>query len=115
MAFDMDVSQLRYMDREKKPLFGGHLGRGEPLPPGSDLERWLRSGWIEQRGDEGYVITEAGRQHAYSQTPSTPEGALKNYKIWIRDGATTTPAADVLRVIENAMLISCGLEPTTRR
>ena len=53
--------QLEYLGRSYKPLWGGHLGRGEPLTDG-DMKRWLDNGWIAIADDRtGYVLTDLGR------------------------------------------------------
>ena len=52
--------QLEYLGRSTKPLWGGHLSRGEPLPDG-DMKRWLNAGWIAVADDKtGYVLTDLG-------------------------------------------------------
>jgi len=53
--------QLEYLARSDKPIWGGHLKRGERISD-PDMQRWLDSGWIEAVGTEGYRITEKGRE-----------------------------------------------------
>ena len=60
MLTNLDIMQLRYMKRVGYPLFGGHLSRGQPLPQNSDIRRWIGEGVVEQKGNEGYVLTDAG-------------------------------------------------------
>ncbi|WP_024337961.1 hypothetical protein [Bradyrhizobium japonicum] len=55
--------ELRYLGRSRKPLWGGHLERGEPLSD-QTMQRWLSLGLIQQVGKEGYVLTPKGEQQA---------------------------------------------------
>lgn len=52
----LEDDQLRYLARSPKPLWGGHLKRGEPITD-SDMQRWLDLGLIEAVGKEGYRAT----------------------------------------------------------
>lgn len=53
---------LAWLARQERPVWGGHFDRGEPVPPGSELEQFLAEGLIEQVGYEGYRITPSGRR-----------------------------------------------------
>lgn len=59
--------QLEHLAQSPKPLWGGHLQRGEPITD-MVMQSWVELGLIEARGTEGYVISakgrEAIRQHA---------------------------------------------------
>lgn len=54
-------SQLQYLAKSSRPLWGGHLQRGERITD-PDMERWLECGWIQVVGDKGYEITDLGRK-----------------------------------------------------
>jgi hypothetical protein len=48
--------------RSPKPLWGGHLERGDPITD-RDMQRWLDNGWIAVSEDRsGYVLTDLGRR-----------------------------------------------------
>lgn len=53
--------QLEWLGRQDRPVWGGHLGRNEPITDG-DMKRWLDNGWIAvaSTGD-GYFLTDLGR------------------------------------------------------
>ena len=57
----MDQLQLGWLARRAKPMWGGHLKRGEPISD-PDMRRWVETGLIKAIGTEGYVLTEAGRR-----------------------------------------------------
>ena len=60
--------ELLYLARENKPVWGGHLKRGEPLND-DGLKRALADGIIKQIGLEGYVITVKGRKMLGDRCP----------------------------------------------
>ena len=54
--------ELEWLGRQRGAVWGGYLSRNEPLPPDSDMRRWLDSGWIEVVEDRsGYRLTDLGR------------------------------------------------------
>ena len=55
-----DVRQLRWLDRQRSPVWGAHLKRGDPITDPS-MQSWLDQGLIQQIG-EGYVLTNYGRK-----------------------------------------------------
>lgn len=57
---NLDLVQLRYLAKSTRPLWGGHLERGERITD-PDMQRWLDAGWIEAVGTDGYRITDKGR------------------------------------------------------
>jgi hypothetical protein len=67
MTKSIERMQLEYLAKSHRPIWGGHLQRGERISD-PDMQRWLDSGWIEAVGTEGYRITDAGRK-ALQQTP----------------------------------------------
>lgn len=57
-----EIAELSYLARSLKPLWGGHLQRGEPV---SDLQMrsWIARGIIvavEEAGVKGYRLTAKG-------------------------------------------------------
>jgi hypothetical protein len=64
---NLERLQLEYLAKSHRPLWGGHLKRGERITS-PEMQRWLDSGWIETVGTEGYRITDKGRE-ALQQTP----------------------------------------------
>lgn len=66
----VDLLSLRYLALSGRPLWGGHLQRGEPVSD-PDMRRWIEDGWIKAVGTEGYVITEAGRQMVLNRDDAT--------------------------------------------
>ena len=61
MLTEREKWSLRYLGKANRPLWGGHLKRGEVLSD-PDMPRWIEQGFIEAVGTEGYVLTDAGRQ-----------------------------------------------------
>lgn len=69
---NQEVSELRYLDKSSRPLWGGHLDRGEPLSD-PHMKRWLELGLIEAvdwSGLRGYVLTTKGTSAIAAQTRS---------------------------------------------
>lgn len=64
---NLERLQLEYLAKAARPIWGGHLKRGEPITD-PDMQRWLDGGWIKTVGTEGYRITDRGRK-ALQQTP----------------------------------------------
>lgn len=64
---NLERMQLEYLSRQPRPVWGGHLKRGERITD-PDMQRWVDDGWIEAVGTEGYRITDKGRE-ALQQTP----------------------------------------------
>lgn len=61
-----EIDELRYLVRSLKPLWGGHLERGEPISD-PQMRSWIERGLIvavEEYGVKGYRITPAGRSLA---------------------------------------------------
>lgn len=56
----LDRLILEYLGQAEKPLWGGHLKRGEPLRD-QTMQRWLKQGLIEAVDGKGYILTDAGR------------------------------------------------------
>lgn len=54
-----DKWALMYLAKADRPVWGGHLSRGEPA--NYEIQNWLERGLIQQVGDQGYVLTEFGR------------------------------------------------------
>lgn len=52
--------ELSYLANHVRPLWGGHLSRGEP--PNWEIQNWLDRGLIKQVGNHGYIITDFGRR-----------------------------------------------------
>lgn len=52
--------ELSYLARQRRPIWGAHLKRGEPLDS-LQMRRWLDLGLIRKIGSEGYSITDLGR------------------------------------------------------
>ena len=52
--------ELAYLEKQRKPIWGGHLERREPLGD-PQMQRWIDLGIITKVGDEGYIITDLGR------------------------------------------------------
>lgn len=80
----MSDPELRWLARQKYPVWGGHLTRREPLND-NKMKTWLDLGWIAVSDDErGYVITAAGRKHLAEQHQAgtseeqTPDSDPKN-------------------------------------
>lgn len=67
MMTERDKLHLGYLAKATRPLWGGHLQRGEPVTD-PDMPRWLELGWIEQVGNQGYLLTAKGA-HDLQQTP----------------------------------------------
>lgn len=59
MLSERAKSELRWLASQHRPVWGGHLERGQSLDD-SDLKDWLSLGLVEQSG-MGYIITKAGR------------------------------------------------------
>lgn len=59
LTTERDRLHLAFLAISDKPLWGGHLQRGEPITD-PDMQRWLDSGLIKRIGNEGYVISEIG-------------------------------------------------------
>jgi hypothetical protein len=55
-----EAMELRYLERADRPLWGGHLERGEPVTS-PVMQRWIDAGLIEAHGTKGYMLTEAGK------------------------------------------------------
>lgn len=53
------VLHLRWLAQQGKPMWGGHIERGEPLTD-PDIKSWLEAGLIKRVEDFGYMITEKG-------------------------------------------------------
>lgn len=64
---NLERLHLEYLAKSHRPLWGGHLKRGERITD-PDMQRWLDSGWIEAIGADGYCITNKGREFL-QQTP----------------------------------------------
>ena len=55
-----EIMELSYLERSYRPLYGGHLQRGQPISD-PQLARWVETGLIKAVGTEGYRITDLGR------------------------------------------------------
>jgi hypothetical protein len=51
---------LEWLAKQREPMWGGHLQRGEPM---SDplMREWIEDGWIKAVGKQGYILTDKGR------------------------------------------------------
>jgi len=63
-----DVLELRWLARQRKPVWGGHIACGEALNDTRMID-WLFRGLIKIDGGR-YVITEAGRQAIGGECPT---------------------------------------------
>ncbi len=59
--------ELQYLGRSHHPLWGGHLGRGEPLSDRT-MQRWLDLGLIKRIDDKGYLLTALGHTEANGES-----------------------------------------------
>lgn len=66
---NLERLQLAYLAKSPRPLWGGHLQRGERITD-PNMQRWIDSGFIEAVGTEGYRITDWGRRHIQTDTGS---------------------------------------------
>lgn len=76
-----DKMHLEYLINAGRPLWGGHLERGE-LISDPNMQRWIELGYIVAVGRVGYVITEKGR-HAvttHDADKSEPFAGLRDHK-----------------------------------
>lgn len=63
MAFDLRRAELEWLGRQRLPMWGGHLERGEPVSD-PNMRAWIDDGIIEavEQPRPGYVLTDKGRQ-----------------------------------------------------
>ena len=56
--------ELEWLGRQTKPVWGGHLERGEPITD-ANMQRWLDQGIIKavETPSKGYVLTDIGRTY----------------------------------------------------
>lgn len=59
---DLRKQELVWLARQRWPVWGGHLVRGEPLRD-AQMRAWIDDGIIEavEQPCKGYVLTEKGR------------------------------------------------------
>ena len=55
------IRELQYMEKQGRPLFGGHLKRKQPVTDTS-MKETLDAGLIRQMGEDGYVLTDWGKE-----------------------------------------------------
>lgn len=60
-----DKLHLGYLAKAGRPLWGGHLERGEPISD-PDMKRWLELGLIQPVDNSGYVLTADGEREILS-------------------------------------------------
>lgn len=67
MMSPQERMELNYLRKSPRPLWGGHLERGQPI---SDpmMKRWVDLGWIIPVAKRGYILSPKGEQ-ALQQTP----------------------------------------------
>lgn len=60
---ERDRLELSYLRMRDRPLWGGHVERGEPITA-PRLQKWVDEGLIEYTEVtlKGYVLTEKGKQ-----------------------------------------------------
>lgn len=90
---EIEQLSLAYLAKSAKPLWGGHLERGEPISD-PDMQRWLNLGFIKQIANEGYVITRAGR-HSVERSLEEAIEALEEQKM--EDAAKSDRAIEICR------------------
>ena len=56
------IAELRYLERQKLPVWGGHLERGEPVSDPT-MRQYIEDGLIKavETPCKGYVLTDKGR------------------------------------------------------
>ena len=75
MTFDIRKAELNWLGRQRLPMWGGHLERGEPVSD-PQMRHWIADGMIEAVTEPrpGYVITDKGRRWC-DANPVSVEGA----------------------------------------
>jgi hypothetical protein len=64
---EMDLLSLQWLGRQSLPMWGGHLGRKEPISH-PQIRTWIADGIIEavEKPRPGYVLTDKGRAAIYT-------------------------------------------------
>lgn len=70
-----EAVELRYLQRQRSPIWGGHLQRGQRLSD-PQMQRWLDAGLIERVGNEGYVLSAKGAEELARMCHGN-DGAMK--------------------------------------
>jgi hypothetical protein len=58
---DQEKREQRYVQSAPRPVWGGHLERGEPVTDPT-MKRWIDLGLIEAVGTKGYILTSKGAE-----------------------------------------------------
>lgn len=61
MLTKREKMHLNYLANAMEPLWGGHLGRREPISAPM-MQSWVDRGLIQAVGEEGYLLTEEGKR-----------------------------------------------------
>jgi len=64
MVLDIRIAELEWLGKQRLPMWGGHLERGEPASD-PQLRAWVADGIVQavEQPRKGYMLTDKGRQY----------------------------------------------------